>query len=210
MNKSEVFYEACFTQWHLTEGYFSIAHFTVTFLTLITSSTNELLCNTEVSNELCNLPASKAKLPYTKCIRAFNRSDPNTMTCTNVSVKQYIGILDILLKFQTRATISRRGRRTGLEERWGGRNVVLSGFIALWVRVLSIIDLVAKVEAIHLSRIFTARSPRKSELLSDKIGRFNFKMEERCRRKSLQKRRTLFPFSLVLVYLIKFTEAIII
>lgn len=57
--------------------------------------------------------------------------------------------------------------------------MVPSGFIALRVRVLSIIDLVAKVEAIHLPRILPPRSPRKSELLSDKIGRFNFKMEER-------------------------------
>lgn len=175
----------------------------------IDNQLNELLCDAEVSNELCNLPAPKAKLPYTKCIRAFNRSDPNTMICAYASVKQYIGISDILLKFQTRATISRRGFTNGIG-REGGRNVILSGFIALWVRVLSIIDLMAKVDAIHLSRIFTARSPRKSKLLPDKIGRFNFKMEARCRRESLQKRKTLFPFSLVLVYLIKFTEAIII
>lgn len=146
----------------------------------IDNKLNELLCDAEVPNELCNLPAPKAKLPYTECIRTFNRSGPNTMTCSNVSVKQYIGISDILLKFQTRATISRRGRRTGLEERWEGRNVVLSGFIALWVRVLSIIDLVVK--AIHLPRILSPRSSRKSELLPDKIERFNFKMEERCRR----------------------------
>lgn len=83
----------------------------------IDNQLNELLCDAEVSNELCNLLAPKAKLRYTECLRAFNRSDPNTMTCSNVSVKQYIGISDILLKFQTRATISRRGRRTGLEER---------------------------------------------------------------------------------------------
>lgn len=149
----------------------------------IDNQLNELLCDAEVPNELCNLPAPKAKLPYTECIRAFNRFDPNTMTCSNMNVKQYIGISDILLKFQTRATISRCDRWTGLEGRWEGRNVVLSGFIALWVRVLSIIDLVAKVEAIHLPRILSPRSSRKSELLPDKIGRFNFKMEERCRRK---------------------------
>jgi len=48
-----------------------------------------MLCDAEVPNELCNLPASKAKLPYTECTRAFNRFGPNTMTCSNVSVKQY-------------------------------------------------------------------------------------------------------------------------
>lgn len=84
-------------------------HFTVTFLTLITSSTNYSVTRKFQTNYVI-WPAPKAKLPYTECVRTFNRSGPNTMTCANVSVKQYIGISDILLKFQTRATISRRGR----------------------------------------------------------------------------------------------------
>lgn len=117
-----------------------------------------------------------------------NRFGPNTMTCSNVSVKQYW-----YFRYFIKVPNGPRSRRDEPEgtgrERWErGRNVVPSGFIALWVRVLSIIDLVAKVEAIHLPRILLPRSPRKSELLSDKIGRFNFKMEERerCHRKSVR------------------------
>lgn len=60
------------------------------------------------------------------------------------------------------------------------------------------------MEAIHLPRILPPRSPRKSELLSDKIGRFNFKMEERemSSKISTIKRRTRSFVPAVLAYLI--------
>lgn len=58
------------------------------------------------------------------------------------------------------------------------------------VRVLSIIDLVAK--AIHLPRILSPRSSRKSEPLPDKIERFNFKMEEMSSKSFTKALETLF------------------
>lgn len=70
MNKSEIFYKACFIQRHLTEGYFGVAHFTVTFLTLITSSTNCSVTQKFQTNYVicprqkqhCRIPNASARL----------------------------------------------------------------------------------------------------------------------------------------------------
>lgn len=82
--------------------------------------TNCALRDAKVPNKLRNLLASKAKLPCTGRIRAFNRLGPNTMTRSNVSAKNNIGISNILLKFRTGHDRNATDRRGGGEEREGG------------------------------------------------------------------------------------------
>lgn len=92
----------------------------------------------------------------------------NTMTCTNVSVKQY-WYFRYFIKVPNgprRAAEQLRGWKTRVEREREREIWSRPGFIALRVRVLSIIDLVAKVVAIHHRppRILPTRSPRKSQL----------------------------------------------